>query len=53
MKRRKIIAAAFAGVMLSLTIPTAAFANHDCGPPDKHNDHAKTQEDRNRPCQNL
>ena len=30
--------------------PATAFADHDCGPPPKHSDHSKAQEDRKNPC---
>ena len=43
-----------AGVLLSsllvVVAPTDAFANHDCGPPDKHDGHAKDHNDRKNPC---
>lgn len=49
MKLKLAIVASVAAVALT-GIPSAAFANHDCGPPDKHNGHSKGPEDRNNPC---
>lgn len=33
-----------------LAAPTAAYADHDCGPPAKHSDHSQGPADRNNPC---
>lgn len=49
MKLKRAIMAAVAAVVLT-GMPSAAFADHDCGPPDKHSGHAKGPEDRKNPC---
>lgn len=39
-----------AAAMVFAGVPSAAFADHDCGPPDKHSDHSKGPDDRKNPC---
>jgi hypothetical protein len=47
---KRILAIALMSTVMAVAAPSDAFANHDCGPPDKHNDHAKGPEDRKVPC---
>lgn len=47
---KRLLAGAVLSAFLVAGAPTAALANHDCGPPDRHNDHSKGPDSRNRPC---
>lgn len=50
MKSKRVALALLVGAVMAAAAPTSAVANHDCGPPDKHNDHQFDQGDRNKPC---
>lgn len=49
-KRKRVAATLLAGVVMLVAAPVPAGANHDCGPPDKHDGHKFDQGDRKKPC---
>ncbi len=47
---KRVMAGVLIAAVMVVIAPTNAFANHDCGPPDKHDGHTYGPEVRKNPC---